>query len=70
MVVWTGTPSWMMGELAEQWTASDLRKLWRDGWPLVNQFSRRLTTWTICSWGRPGIIVVEPKRSGGNWSDQ
>lgn len=35
----TGTAPVMMGDGAEQWTASDLRPLTRDGWHLVNHLA-------------------------------
>jgi hypothetical protein len=41
----TGTASVMMGDLGEQWTASELRKLRRHGWRVVNHV--RLREWDI-----------------------
>jgi hypothetical protein len=63
----TGTASVMMGDLGEQWTASELRKLRRDGWHLVNHV--RLRVWDIdhVLVGPGGVLAVETKWSATKW---
>ncbi len=63
----SGTAPQMMGELAEQWTASELRPLRRYGWRLVNHFALR--TWDIDHLlvGPGGALVVETKWSAQSW---
>lgn len=69
VVMVTGTGSLMMGELAEQWTASELRKLRRDGWRLVNHFSLEGRDMDHVLVGPGGIVVLETKWSAAAWDD-
>lgn len=57
----------MMGDLAEQWTASELRPLRRAGWRLVNHV--RLRPWDIdhVLIGPGGAWAVETKWSAKPW---
>lgn len=72
LVVWvmqvTGTAPAMMGDLAEQWTASELRGLCRSGGRLVNQLALR--PWDIdhVLIGPWGALVVETKWSATPWT--
>lgn len=63
----TGTAPTMMGDLAEQWTASELRGLRRKGWRLVNQLALR--PWDIdhVLIGPGGAVVVETKWTATTW---
>lgn len=65
----TGTAPLLMGELAEQWTASELRALRGEGWRLVNHFG--LTSGDIdhVLVGPAGIVVVETKWSASGWDE-
>lgn len=71
LAVWvlqvTGTAPTMMGDLAEQWTASELRPLRRAGWRLVNHV--RLRPWDIdhVLIGPGGAWAVETKWSAKPW---
>lgn len=71
LAVWvlqvTGTGPAMMGDLAEQWTAAELRGLRRGGWRLVNQLALR--PWDIdhVLIGSGGAVVVETKWSANPW---
>lgn len=63
----TGTAPTMMGDLAEQWTASELRKLRRRGWRVVNHVL--LQTWDIdhVLIGPGGVFAIETKWSASPW---
>lgn len=63
----TGSGSRAMGELAEQWTASELIRLRRDGWRVVNHVM--LQTWDIdhVLVGPGGIYAIETKWSSQPW---
>ncbi len=71
LTVWvlqvTGTAPAMMGDLAERWTASELRPLARQGWRLVNHV--RLRPWDIdhVLVGPGGALAVETKWSARAW---
>jgi hypothetical protein len=71
IAVWTlqttGTAATMMGDLAEQWTAGELRRLRRRGWRLVNHFSLR--PWDIdhVLIGPGGVLAVETKWTTQPW---
>jgi len=71
LTVWvvqvTGTAPTMMGDLAERWTASELRPLRRRGWHLVNHV--RLRPWDIdhVLVGPGGALAVETKWSARPW---
>ncbi len=62
-----GTSGAMMGEIAEQWTAQELRKLKRRGWRVVNHLMLR--TWDIdhVLVGPGGIFAIETKWSSRPW---
>jgi hypothetical protein len=63
----TGTAATMMGDLAEQWTASELRRLRRRGWRVVNDVpleGRNLDHLLI---GPGGVVAVETKWSATPW---
>jgi hypothetical protein len=63
----TGTASTMMGDLAERWTACELRKLRRSGWRVVNHVA--LHAWDIdhVLVGPGGAFAVETKWSSHEW---
>lgn len=62
-----GTSAVAMGEIAEQWTAQELRKLRRHGWRVVNHVLLR--TWDIdhVLVGPGGVFAVETKWSAQPW---
>jgi hypothetical protein len=64
----TGTANTEMGATAEQWTASELRPLRRDGWKVVNHLALR--PWDIdhVVIGGSGVFAVETKWSAHGWS--
>lgn len=68
VVLATGTAPTMMGDLAEQWTASEVRGLRRDGWRLINHVALQLWDIDHVLIGPGGIVVVETKGSARNWS--
>lgn len=63
----SGTAGSLMGDLAEQWSASELRKLRRRGWRVVNHVMLR--TWDIdhVLVGPGGVYAVETKWSSHPW---
>jgi Nuclease-related domain len=63
----TGTGQVMMGDLAEQWTASDLRRLRAQGWRLVNGVRLGVEIDHVLI-GPGGTIAVESKWSGSSWA--
>ena len=63
----TGTTPAMMGDLAEQWTASELRALRRGGWRTVNHLSLRAWDIDHVLVGPAGVWVVETKWSSRPW---
>ena len=63
----TGTGQVMMGDLAEQWTASDLRRLRARGWRLVNGVRLGVEIDHVLI-GPGGMIAVESKWSGSSWA--
>jgi hypothetical protein len=64
----TGTAPQMMGDLAEQWTASELRRLRRLGWRVVNHFSLRPSDIDHVLIGPGGAFAVETKWSAYPWT--
>jgi hypothetical protein len=64
----TGTAPQMMGDLAEQWTASELRRLRRLGWRVVNHFSLRPGDIDHVLIGPGGAFAVETKWSAYPWT--
>jgi hypothetical protein len=67
VVQFTGTAYTMAGELAEQWTAAELRKLRRNGWHLVNHFRLRQADIDHVLIGPGGVFAVETKWSSDAW---
>ena len=63
----TGTAPVMMGDLAEQWSAGDLRKLARTGWRLVNHFALAKDDIDHVLVGPGGAFAVETKWSASPW---
>ncbi len=59
-----------MGELAEQWTAGELRKARRDGWRLVNHVHFPGAEVDHVLLGPGGLICLETKWSASQWSSQ
>ena len=64
----TGTAPQMMGDQAEQWTASELRKLAANGWCVVNHFMLGKGDMDHVLIGPGGAVVVETKWSSA-WRD-
>jgi hypothetical protein len=64
----SGASSALLGQLSEQWTARELRRLRRRGWRLINQVHFR--TWDIdhVLLGPGGAVVVETKFSADGWA--
>jgi hypothetical protein len=67
VVQFTGTANAMAGELAERWTAEELRKLRRDGWYLINHFRLGRTEIDHVLVGPGGVFAVETKWSSEAW---
>lgn len=71
LAVWvlqvTGTAPLMMGDLAEQWTASELRPLRRSGWRLVNHLLVKPGDVDHVLIGPGGAWAVETKWSATPW---
>lgn len=63
----TGTAPTMMGDLGEQWTAQELRKLGRRGWRLVNHVQLRQGDIDHVLVGPGGVFAVETKWSAQEW---
>ena len=59
----TGTAPTMMGDEAEQWTASELRRLSREGWRLVNHLALRTDDIDHVLLGPGGAYAIETKWS-------
>ena len=64
----SGASSAQLGQLGEQWTAGELRRLRRRGWRLINQVHFR--PWDIdhVLLGPGGVVVVETKFSADGWA--
>lgn len=73
MMVWTqvvyvtGTSPAMMGDLGEQWTAHELRKLTGRGWRLVNHVLLRNGDIDHVVVGPGGVFAVETKWTATPW---
>lgn len=73
MVVWsqvvynTGTSPAMMGDLGEQWTAHELRKLTGEGWRLVNHVLLKNRDIDHVVVGPGGVFAVETKWTATPW---
>ena len=63
----SGSASASMGAVAEQWTASELRRLDTEGWRLVNGFHLRVSDIDHVLIGPAGVIAVETKWSRDAW---
>jgi nuclease-like protein len=74
LAVWvvqvTGTAPTMMGDVAEQWTAGELRKLRRSGWRTVNHFCLGLGDIDHVVVGPGGIFAIETKWSASPWDQE
>ena len=64
----TGTSGMMMGDLAEQWTADELRKLRRSGWKTVNHVALTVRDVDHVLVGPDGTFAVETKWSAQEWA--
>ena len=64
----TGTAPTMMGDLGEQWTANELRKLRRRGWAVVNHVTLRTRDIDHVLIGPGGVVAVETKWSAQPWT--
>jgi roadblock/LC7 domain-containing protein len=69
IVLASGAGPIMMGELAEQWTASELRRLTRIGWRVVNHFGLASGDIDHVVVGSPGVFVIETKWSASSWTE-
>ena len=67
VVLASGTAPLMMGELAEQWTAQELRELREHGWKLVNHFGLGYGDQDHVLVGPGGVILVETKWGATPW---
>ena len=67
VVLTSGSAPLMMGELAEQWTAQELRPLRDHGWKLVNHFGLGHGDQDHVVVGPGGIVLVETKWGGTPW---
>jgi hypothetical protein len=63
----TGTAATGMGAVAEQWTASEIRALKRDGWLVVNHLLLKRRDIDHVLIGPAGVIAVETKWSSSGW---
>lgn len=63
----TGTAATMMGDDAERWTASELRKMQRQGWRVVNHVMWEKHDVDHVLVGPGGVYVVETKWSSRSW---
>jgi hypothetical protein len=68
VVLLSGTAPLMMGELAEQWTAQELRPLSNHGWRLVNHFVLSHGDQDHVLVGPGGVVLVETKWSSTPWA--
>lgn len=67
VVLTSGSAPLMMGELAEQWTAQELRPLREHGWKLVNHFGLGPGDHDHVVVGPGGVVLVETKWGGTPW---
>jgi len=68
VVLTSGTAPLMMGEVAEQWTAQELRPLSEHGWRLVNHFGLGHGDQDHMMVGPGGVVLLETKWGGTPWS--
>ena len=64
----TGTAPVMMGDLGEQWTAQELRKLRHQGWVLVNHVTLTGPDTDHVLVGPGGVVAIESKWSAKEWT--
>lgn len=64
----SGTAPSMMGELGEQWTARELRKLRRHGWRVINHVTLKTRDIDHVLIGPGGVIAVETKWTAKPWT--
>ena len=64
----SGAATAAMGQLAEQWTARDLRRLVKRRWHLANSLAYRPWDLDHVLVGPGGVLVVETKHSANGWS--
>jgi hypothetical protein len=67
VVLTSGSAPLIMGELAEQWTAQELRPLREHGWHLVNHFGLGRGDQDHVVVGPGGVVLVETKWGGTPW---
>jgi hypothetical protein len=69
VVLATGTAPRMMGDQGEKFTASELRRLRRRGWRVINRVALK-RGWDIdhVAIGRGGVLVIETKWSADPWT--
>jgi hypothetical protein len=67
VVLTSGSAPLMMGELAEQWTAQELRPLREHGWKLVNHFGLGFGDQDHVVVGPGGVVLIETKWGGTPW---
>ena len=67
VVLTSGTAPLMMGEIAEQWTAQELRPLMGHSWKLVNHFGLSAGDQDHVLVGPGGVVLVEAKWGGTPW---
>lgn len=68
VVLFSGTAPLMMGEMAEQWTAQELRPLTQHGWRLVNHFGLGGGDHDHVLVGPGGIVLLETKWASRAWA--
>lgn len=66
----TGTAPVMMGDMAEQWTASQLRKMRNRGWRVVNHFVLAMDDIDHVLIGPGGAYALETKWSATPWASE
>ena len=64
----TGTAPTMMGDLGEQWTAKELRRLRRSGWQVVNHVTLTAPDIDHVLVGPGGMFAIETKWSATTWT--
>jgi hypothetical protein len=67
VVLVSGTAPLMMGEMAEQWTAQQLRPLRQHGWKLVNHFGLGHGDQDHVLVGPGGVVLIETKWGATPW---
>ena len=68
VVLLSGTAPLMMGGIAEQWTAQELRPAQAYGWRLVNHFGLGWGDHDHVLVGPGGVVLVESKWGGTPWN--